>query len=167
MKSGILIITKKSALVKTCKVQGDWWSCKKVPLYVRKKKNTQGDPIYSACNVIFQERCGLAEARCVPDPGVSTRPVSGFRLPGRSSEMKRHLCERKAAAGPPAREVLSGQKKRGIPALWNTFDCFLPCDKTWSCPVGAGSGTIMLMNAGEKKRGHSAMSFLVFSLKDV
>lgn len=65
----------------------DWHNCKKVLLYLIKKKKV----IPSTEPVIPNEPCGLAEALCVTEPGTSTRPVSGFRLPGRSSEMKRHL----------------------------------------------------------------------------
>lgn len=67
MKSGILIITKKSALVKTCKVQGDWWSCKKVPLYVRKIKHPGRSHLQRVqCHISGALRAGRSAVRSRP-----------------------------------------------------------------------------------------------------
>lgn len=68
MKSGILIITKKSALVKTCKVQGDWWSCKKVPLYVRKKKTPRAIPSTARAMSYFRSAAGWQKRGAFPTP---------------------------------------------------------------------------------------------------
>lgn len=112
-----------------------WRNCKKVLLYLIKKKKKV---IPSTEPVIPKEPCGLAEALCVTEPGTSTRPGSGFRLPGRSSELKRYL-EESNHSSPQLVMFLVVKRKKGSPAVINTFFYFLPF-KTWSYPVGVVIG---------------------------
>jgi len=70
--------------------------------------------------VVFNEPCGLAEALCVTEPDSGRKSVSGFNLPCRSSEMKRHLYRRKPLIPQPVNFPVV-KREKGSPLLLHPF----------------------------------------------